>query len=216
MTQKLHLLGTEAHYFLKQQLILLRERSLSTQGIRICGFSLCAEHHEVLFLKQVGVLILQRHCHSVEGGEVWGPFERPPFFPWFSEPCDSFECHLSSFTLGFLCRTSLLLPYLFILRGSFQLTHYVSVIRQIWKSKITVNVVSHSFRSMGLLPKIALLDCSAWGIIDQYQVHSLFYIWLVNLTQCANFICSVCSYLRAQYLTYILNCQAGKRRMNGL
>lgn len=66
------------HYFLKQQLILLRERSLSTQGKRICGFSLRAEHHEMLFLKQVGILIFQRHCHSLKGGKYGGPLKDHP------------------------------------------------------------------------------------------------------------------------------------------
>lgn len=93
------------------------------------------------------------------------------------------ECHLSSpFTPVFLYGASLLLPRVLILCGSFQLTHFVSVIRHIRRSKITVSVVSHSLRSTGLLSKIAPLDCSAWGIIDQYPVCSLFYIWLVNLT----------------------------------
>lgn len=73
-------------------------------------------------------------------------------------------------------------PCVFILHGSFQLTHFVSVIRQTEGVKITGSVVSHSFRSTGLLSKIALSDCSAWGIIDQSQVCTLLYIWLVNLT----------------------------------
>lgn len=101
----------------------------------------------------------------------------------FSEHRGSLECHLSSsFTPVFLRGASLLLPCVFVLHGSFQLTHFVSVHRQMRRSKITVSVVSHSFRSTGLLSEMALLDCSAWGIIDQYQVGSIFYIWLVNLT----------------------------------
>lgn len=37
------------------------------------------------------------------GKKYESSFERPPYPPWFSEPCDSFDCHLSSsFTPGFV------------------------------------------------------------------------------------------------------------------
>lgn len=77
-----------------------------------------------------------------------------------------------------------ILPYVFTLHASFQLTHSVSVIRQIRKSEITMTVVSHSSRSTSLLSKIEIRDCCAWGRIDQYQVCGLSYIGLVNLTHC--------------------------------
>lgn len=164
--------------------MLLKERIWSKCGKGIHGFPSYAEHHEVLSSQQASFLIFQSLCHPVKRGEKCEvPFERPPFPSWFSEHCDSLECHLSSIPF-FLTGFWLLLPCMFILQGSFQLTHFVSVIRQIRRSKITASVVSHSSRSTSLLSKIVLLDCSAWGIIDQYQVCSLFCIWLLNLTHC--------------------------------
>lgn len=151
--------------------------SWSTRGRGTYGFPFSARHHEMLFLKQVGVLIFQRLCHSRKGGASCEDLiKRLPFHLDFPSTV-TLEYHLSSpFTPVFLCGAMLLLPCVLILHGSFQLTHFVSVSRQIRRSKITVSVVSHSFRSTGLLSKIALLDCSAWGIIDQYPVCSLFYI----------------------------------------
>lgn len=160
--KKLHLLGPRAHYILKHQGVLLKERT---------------DYHEMLFFKQVSVLIFQRLCHSVKRGtsvrRTWLK-EFPSHLDFLSTV--TLECRLSCpFTPLSLCRASLFLPCVLML-------YFVSVIRYIRRSKITVSVVSHSFRGTGLLSKMPLLGCSAGGIIDQYPVCSLFYIWLVNLT----------------------------------
>lgn len=218
MIQKLHLRGPGAHcYFLKHHYVLLKERSWSPDGKRLYGFPLCIEHHEMLFFKRVGVLILQRLCHYMKGGEsMRAPLkDRPSHLDFLSTV--TLLIVISPF-LSVFVGPHFSFP-VFILHGSFQLTHFVSVIRQIRRSKITRSVVSHSFRSTGLFSKIALLDCSAWGIIDQYQVCSLFYIWLVNFTH--SVLISYPAFVHMIGLmilcTYILNCsETGNRRMSGL
>lgn len=156
-------------FILQHRYLLLKERSWFTHGKGMYGFPFCAEHQEMLFFKQVGVLIFQRLYHPMRGGEVWRPDWKtalPTLISWASVTLLNAISPLL-LLLSFFVGPRFSFP-VFILHGSFQLTHFVSVFRQMRRSKITVSVVSHSFRSTGLHSKIALLDCSASGIIDQY------------------------------------------------
>lgn len=160
------------YVFKGKELVHIRQRDL---WIPSCPL------HEMLFFQYPTETLLLSEGVWGEGESMRAPLKDHPSHLDFLST-GTVEWHLSSFTPGSLCGTSLLLPWVFLLHGSFQLTPFVSVIRQIRRSTITVSVVSHSFRSMGLLSQRALLDCSAWGIIDQYQVCSLVYLWLVHLT----------------------------------
>lgn len=181
MTPKLHLLGLGAHcYFLKPPTnTCLWRKEVGPHMAKGCMGLPSVLNTMKFFSLNKSVFWSCRDCHSMKGGAMCeSPIKRLPFPPWLPEPWDCFECHVSSFILVFLRGALPLLPCVFISHGLFQLTHFVSVIRQIRRSKITVSVVSHFFRSTGFLSKTALLDCSAWGMIDRYQVCSLFYIWL--------------------------------------
>lgn len=154
----------------------------------------------VLFFKQVGAL-MQRLCRSTKGvGEYSGPLERPPFPPWLSGHSDPFECHLSSpLLLACLWGSSVLLPCVCTVHGSFQLTHFVGVITQIRRSEITASGDSQSFRSAGLLSDSTRLLCSGHNrSVPGFQLILPLTCYLNS--QCANFIRSIGSYLRAQCL----------------
>lgn len=155
MTQKLHLLGPETQYFLKHQCMFLKERNWSTRGKGIYGFP----PMKWFSLNTLEFWSYRDSCYYVKGGDVWGCLWKttPPTLIFWA--LRLFECHLSSVTPGFLYGAFHLLPWVFMLHGSFQLTYFVRIIRQIRRSKITVSVVPHSFRSTGsqIAPLIALL-----------------------------------------------------------
>lgn len=145
-----------------------------------------------------------RDCHFVKEGNMRA-LERPPFPPWPSEPCDSFDA-VSPLLYSWLFVRGLCSPPGCLQYRAHSSWHILLVLSQIRRSKITASVVSHSFRSMGLLSKITLLDCSAWGIIDQYQVCSLFCIWLLNVTHSVLISYAVLVHISGPRVN-ILNCQ---------
>lgn len=149
-------------YFLKLQCMLLKERSWSTHGKRMYGFRLCVEHQEMLLFNQVGVLVSQRLCPSMKGRKkIREPLWKTALLTLLFWTLWPFWWSSLLFFSACFWGPSLFLPSVFILHGSLQLTHFVSVIRQIRRGKITVSVASHSFRSTGLLSRwhslIALL-----------------------------------------------------------
>lgn len=126
------------------------------------------ELHEMFFFKQVDVNY---------GGSCKRPHVLSEYFEyWLLNVISS--C-LLLFLPFFVGPGYSILSCVFTLQGSFQLTHSVSVITQMRKSKIATTVISHSSRSASLLSKIEILDCSAWGRIDQYHF-CLLYIELVD------------------------------------
>lgn len=116
-----------------------------------------AEHHEMFFFKQVNVNY---------GGSCKRPHVLSECFEYWL--LNVISC-LLLFLPFFVGPGYSILSCVFTLHGSFQLTHSVSVITQMRKSKIAVTVISHSSRSTSLLSKIEIFDCSAWGRIDQYH-----------------------------------------------
>lgn len=173
----------ETHYFLQHPFMPLKERSWSTHGKRICGFPLCAELREMLFFEQVGVLILQRLCYSMKAGWGWSvkaPLNDHPSHLDFLSSVTLLNV-ISPFSLGaFFVGPPLSVPVClyYTAHSSWHillvLTDRLEGVKSLWGLFLILAGQWFTFK-----------DSTAWllwGIIDQYQVCSLFFIWLVNLT----------------------------------
>lgn len=93
--------GSKSTWLLFSSTSTCMDRSWSKCSKGIHGFPSYAKHQEVPSSQQARFLIFQSLCHPVKRGEKCeDPFERPPFPSWFSEHCDSLECHLSSYFIS--------------------------------------------------------------------------------------------------------------------